>query len=178
MFMAAGLRFDSDRYLRSSPFKAISVFRRGEVPPKDNPTREQRPDSGFLVLVSHDEHPQLTEQVVDAMGFLTAHSKELEKLRAAGVEKMLFDFGSHQEHVMQRSQYLPPELLQAMAKHQMGLVFSLSRCLPVEVLMFPLVASISAPGEEADFASPVLNFPVLGGVVEFDVGGPVDFQPA
>ena len=47
-----------------------------------------------------------------------------------------------------------------------------------QVLLFPLQASGSGPGEEADPASAALHLPLLRGIVEFDVGGPEDFEPA
>jgi len=45
-----------------------------------------------------------------------------------------------------------------------------------QVLLFPLQASGSGPGEEADPASAALHLPLLRGIVEFDVGGPGDFK--
>ena len=48
----------------------------------------------------------------------------------------------------------------------------------MQVLLLPLQAGRSRLGEEPDFAFPILDFPLLSGVVEFDVGGPVDFEPA
>ena len=52
------------------------------------------------------------------------------------------------------------------------------RLLRLQVLLLPLQAGGSGPGDEANLAFPVLHFPILSGVVEFDVGGPVDFKPA
>ena len=49
VFVASGLDFDVDRYLAGSPFKAMMVFRKGDVPPENNPQRLPRPDSGFVV---------------------------------------------------------------------------------------------------------------------------------
>ena len=48
----------------------------------------------------------------------------------------------------------------------------------MQVFLFPLKANRPGPGAEPDFASPVHYFPMLSGVVEFDVAGPVDFKPA
>ena len=50
--------------------------------------------------------------------------------------------------------------------------------LDLQILLFPLQASGSGPGDEPDLAFPVLHFPFLGGVVEFDVGSPMDLEPA
>ena len=44
--------------------------------------------------------------------------------------------------------------------------------------MLPFQASGSGSGEEPDPAFPVDYLPLLMGVVEFDVGGAVDFQRA
>ena len=48
----------------------------------------------------------------------------------------------------------------------------------VKVLLFPFKASSSGLGDKPDLASPVLHLPMLRGVVEFDVAGPGDFEPA
>jgi hypothetical protein len=48
----------------------------------------------------------------------------------------------------------------------------------LQVLLLPLQTSRSRLGDEPDSASPVLQFLLLGGVVEFEVGGPMDFKPA
>ena len=48
----------------------------------------------------------------------------------------------------------------------------------LRVLLLPLRAGRSGPGEKPHFALPILYLPMLSGVVEFDVGGTVDLQPA
>jgi len=48
----------------------------------------------------------------------------------------------------------------------------------LQALFLPLQTGGSSFGDEPDPASPVLHFPLLGGVVEFDVAGPGDFKPA
>jgi len=48
----------------------------------------------------------------------------------------------------------------------------------LQVSLLPFQAGGTGPGEEADFASLVLHFPMLTGVVEFDLAGPGDFQVA
>ena len=51
--------------------------------------------------------------------------------------------------------------------------------LRLQVALFPPQASRPRfGGDESDLALPVLHFPMLRGIVEFDVGGPVDFEPA
>ena len=44
--------------------------------------------------------------------------------------------------------------------------------------MFPLQARRTGTGDEPDPAFSVFDFPMLRGVVEFDVGRSVDFKPA
>jgi hypothetical protein len=48
----------------------------------------------------------------------------------------------------------------------------------LQVLLFPFQAGGSGPGREQDFIVTVPDFPMLRGVVEFDVGGSGDFEPA
>jgi hypothetical protein len=48
----------------------------------------------------------------------------------------------------------------------------------LQVLMLPFQASRTRPGDKPDPSSPVLHFPMLRKVVEFDVGGTLDFKPA
>ena len=123
-FVASGLNFDVDRYLRSSPFKPMSVFRKGEIPPRDNPQRKPRPDSGFVILLSQDQEPGLTRQIQDALAFIFNQEKELERLKEYGVDNMLMDFAVGAGGSLQQSQYLPPELILALGAWKMGLMFS------------------------------------------------------
>ncbi len=44
--------------------------------------------------------------------------------------------------------------------------------------MLPLQARSTRLGDKPDFVLPVLHFPMLRGVVEFDVAGPGDLKPA
>ena len=127
VFVASGLNFDVDSYLKSSPFKTRSIFRKGDIPAKDNPERQSRPDSGFVVLVSSEEGQGLSAQVKTAMKFLAKHEKELDSLKLRGVDNMLLDFGVELGDEIQHSEYLPPELLVVMARFGMGLVFSAIR---------------------------------------------------
>jgi len=127
LFVASGLNFDVDAYLKSSPFKARSVFRKGDIPVKDNPKRESRPDSGFVVLVSSEGGPGLSAQVGLAMQFLSKYEKEISRLKLQGVDNMLLDFGVELGDEIQHAEYLPPELLAVMARFGMGLIFSAVR---------------------------------------------------
>jgi hypothetical protein len=49
--VAAGDDFRVDEFLKSSTFKPMRVFHKGDIPLKENPLKEQRPDSGFALLV-------------------------------------------------------------------------------------------------------------------------------
>jgi len=93
VFVASGLSFDVDRCLSGSPFKAMSVFRKGDIPPKNNPERKPRPDSGFVVLISGDQEPDLAEQLKEALKFLNRREAELKALKEVGVDNMLLDLG-------------------------------------------------------------------------------------
>jgi hypothetical protein len=124
MFVASGLNFDVDGYLPKSPFKAVCVFRKGTVPPMDNPEHQPRPDSGFVVLVGQSQDPGLSHEVSEALKFLSKHEQEILRLRNHGVDNSLFDFGVERQGMMQEAKYLPPELIAALARFSMGLIFS------------------------------------------------------
>ena len=51
----------------------------------------------------------------------------------------------------------------------------LTRFIRLQILLFPLQTGSTGLGEEPDSAPPVLHFPMLRGVVEFDLAGSVDF---
>ncbi len=127
LFVASGLSFNVDDYLNNSPFKPASVFRKGEIPPKDNPQRQARSDSGFVVLVGQSDEPGIVGQIGQAAEFLAKHVKELKRLRAFGVDNMLLDFGIQSSGQLQQSAYLPPEFISALASLGLGLVFSAVR---------------------------------------------------
>ncbi len=48
----------------------------------------------------------------------------------------------------------------------------------LQVRLFPTQASGAGLGNEPNLASAVPDFPTLRGVVEFDLAGPADFEPA
>jgi hypothetical protein len=127
LFAASGLNFDVDRYLASSPFKPVTVFRKGQIPPNANPQRLPRPDSGFVVLVSETEERGITSQLGQAAEFLARHVNELRRLRECGADNMLLEFGIQTGHRMQQSDYLPPDFINALAALGLGLVFSTVR---------------------------------------------------
>lgn len=124
IFVASGLEFAVDDYLRRSPFKAATVFRKGTVPQRNNPQGHPRPDSGFCVLVGNETAGGIQPQLQNAMQFLVRHETELLRLRKIGVDNMLFDFGVARSHALEEAEYFPPELLQEMARLDMGMVTS------------------------------------------------------
>ena len=124
IFVARGMNFDVDDYLRESPFEAVSVFRKGQVPSKNNPHDQYRPDSGFMVAFGDDQEPGLSDQVEEALTFLAEHESELERLKEVGVDRMLLHFGVELRDELRRSEYLPPELIMALGRFGMGLRFS------------------------------------------------------
>jgi len=124
VFVASGLNFDVDGYLQKSPFKAVSVFRKGHIPPKDNPQHQPRPDSGFVVLVAQSPDLGLSLEISEALKFLHKHEQEILHLKNYGVDNALFDFGVEHQGMIQEAKYLPPELIAALARFGMGLIFS------------------------------------------------------
>ena len=87
VFVASGSSFDVNGYLRTSPFKAASVFRRGDIPRKETTAR---PDSGFVVIVCEGD---IGKQAESAFSFLARHERDLQAMRQRGVDDVLFDFG-------------------------------------------------------------------------------------
>ena len=126
MFVASGLAFDVDGYFPGSPFKdkIATVFRKGQIPTRNNPQKLARPDSGFLFMVSATQEPDLSCQIAPALTFLSEYVKEFERLKRLGVDNMLLDFGMEPQRTMERAQYLPPDLIASMSNFHMGLVFS------------------------------------------------------
>ena len=118
VFVASGLRFDVDGYLRTSPFKPVSVFRKGEIPGKESTARS---DAGFVVVVGEGA---VAEQVESAMTFLSRHEPDFQTMRQHGVDNLLFDFGVERNGKIQESHYLPPELITRMGQLGLGLIFS------------------------------------------------------
>jgi hypothetical protein len=124
VLVASGVDFDVDEYLKDSPFKPQHIYRKGEILAENNPAREALTESGFVVLVGEDEYPELVGQVLGALDYW---EEELHQLNDAGAEKLVLDFGITEEAMLQRPQYLPSELILAMSRLEMGLVFSVVR---------------------------------------------------
>ena len=124
--VASGVNFDVDEYLRESPFEVLNVFHRGEaVPPLENPKARPLSDSGFVAVVSHDELLHLLDQAAEALDFLETHEEELRRLKGFGVDAMVLDFRIPQGMSTHPTHFLPPELIEAMGRLKMGLLFSL-----------------------------------------------------
>ena len=124
VFVASGLNFDVEGYLAGSPFKAMTVFRKGDIPPKNNPERKPRSDSGFVVLISGDREPDLGQQLKEALAFLDQHESGLKALKEVGVDNMLLDLGVQVSGKLRQAEYLPPEVIAALGRLGMGLIFS------------------------------------------------------
>lgn len=124
VLVASGEEFDVDEYLRESPFEPQHVYHKGEVPVPDNPEQEPLTESGFVLLVGQEEYPQLMEQVRRALDYW---DEELHDLSTAGANNLLLDFGIAEDNLLQQPHYLPPELIAAMNRLEMGLVFSVVR---------------------------------------------------
>jgi hypothetical protein len=124
VFVASGLNFDVDGYLTGSPFKPMAVFRKGDVPPKNNPEGKPRPDSGFVVLINADQELGLGQQLKEAFAFLSQHEADLKAVRQVGVDNMLLDLGVQVGDKIQQAEYLPPELIAILGQLGMGLIFS------------------------------------------------------
>jgi hypothetical protein len=114
-----------DKFLEKSPFRPRSKYYKGDVPPEDNPQKLPRPDSGFVVLVSHDEKgDDLSGQIQPACNFLLKNEEEIHGARGFGADNFLLDFGLVPGQQMQSSLYLPPELIEVLGRLGMGLRFS------------------------------------------------------
>ena len=75
-------------------------------------------------MVSQDYFPHLLDQAGEALDFLETHEKELERLNALAVDHMAFDFRVPRADSAQPTHHWTSELIAAMARWQMELVFS------------------------------------------------------
>ena len=124
MFTASGLNFDVDGFLRGSSLKPFTVYHQGESPKAGNILFRPQEEPGFMLLVSHDDKPKLVEQGLAALDFIAANNQEFEHLIEVGAEKLLLHFGLAKHQIAKRPQYLPPELLLAMGRSGIGLIFA------------------------------------------------------
>lgn len=123
-FVATGLKFDVDGYLRNSPLKPFMVYHPGEALKLGEVSWRPQKEAGFMTLVGQDPEPSLLEQAMKALAFLSQNKAELERLKEAGAEKLHLDFAITKAQISDRAQYLPPQLLLAMGQSGVGLVFS------------------------------------------------------
>ena len=123
-FVAGGVNFDMDQYIRDTPFEVLSVFHKGDARPEGDPEDGPRPDSGFVAVVSHDHFPHLLDQVAEAVDFLEMREQDLKRLTELGVDWMALDFRVQQESGPTPTHHLPKELITAMSRWQMELAFS------------------------------------------------------
>lgn len=118
VFVASGLRFDVDGYLQSSPFKPVSVYRKGETPRLETTAR---PDSGFVVVLG--EGP-MAEQIDLALKFLAHHEQDFQLMQRKGVDNLLLNFAVERGWNLEESTYLPAELITKMGQLGLGMIFS------------------------------------------------------
>ncbi len=127
IFVASGVDFDVDGYLRESPFEPSGIFHRGHVPKKGSPQKTPRPDSGFSVVISDSDQPGLGAVIDEALAFLKEHERDINALRKAGADNLLLDFGVELRGEVQRSEYLPAEITRIVGRLGLGLVFTAVR---------------------------------------------------
>jgi hypothetical protein len=123
-FVASGVNFEVDEYLRTTPFEVLCVFHKGGGRGAGDLESGPRPDSGFAAVVSHDDLPHLLDQVSEALEFLEVHEKELERLKGLGVDRMALDFRVPHFDNPQPTHELPAALITAMSRWGMDLIFS------------------------------------------------------
>jgi hypothetical protein len=124
IFSVSGQNLDVDGFLRGSSLQPFTVYHRGESPKAGNILFRPQEEPGFMILVSHDAQPSFLDQALAALDFIAANNSELEQLRNAGAQKLLLNFGLAKHQIAKRPHYLPPELLLAMGRSGIGLVFA------------------------------------------------------
>jgi hypothetical protein len=106
---AAGHGFDVEAFLGASPFKAESVYQKGQANVSAEPVRMV---AGFTLRVSGAGSDDLAGQVRDAIAFLDQFEEELRRLgRFPGVEEVSLGFGIAWRDVAVQTDTFPPELL-------------------------------------------------------------------
>ncbi len=107
---ASGAKFDVDAFLKSSPFKADVVYRKGQR--RRPASRGAQVASGFNVVISDSDDPQ--EQVQKALAFVHKNRDELLRLvRFGGIDDVILDLACPQKEFVARTARLPAELLTA-----------------------------------------------------------------
>ena len=108
---ATGAKFDVDAFLKDSPFRPATVYRKGQR--RRPASRGVQTASGFNVVVSDtDDSPE--KQIEYALSFLRdQHGELLRLVRFGGVEEIVLDFGIPQNEIATRSARFPADLLVA-----------------------------------------------------------------
>ena len=75
-------------------------------------------------MVAQSPEPGLSHEIPKAFKFLFKNEQEILRLKDLGVDNMLLDFGVEHRGVIQEAEYLPPELIIALGRFGMGLIFS------------------------------------------------------
>ncbi len=124
VFVATGVHFAVDEYLRTSSLKPFVVYHPGEALKLGEMSWRPQKEAGFMALVAKHDRPGLLDLAPGALSFLSERKEEFERLRNAGAQKLHLDFAITKDQLSERAQYLPPDLLLAMGQSQVGLVFS------------------------------------------------------
>jgi CheY-like chemotaxis protein len=125
-----GEHLDPDALLAGLSLQPYSVFRKGDpVSPGSTRNQRQHQFGGFKCDVSQADGV-LTEEVADAIVFLTRHFDDLARLRdLPAVEEMWLDFGHYLRidgvRVIGQFDRLPPELLRLAGELRIGIELSL-----------------------------------------------------
>ena len=117
----SGDDFRVDAFLADSNFRPYHVHHRGDIARRS----DRFIDSGISLDVSSADG-DLDAEITDAIGFLSTHEAELQRLRDfPGVTDMRLDFGYYCRHVAAQFDYLPPDLLARAGKLGIGIELSL-----------------------------------------------------
>lgn len=125
-----GEEFEPDSVLPSLSLRPYRVYHKGErVAPEGPRSKKLHRSGGFSCDVS-SANGLLSEEVADALTFLTTYYPDLARLRDhPAVEDMRIDFGYHLrldgERVVVQCDFLPPELLRLAGELSIGFELSL-----------------------------------------------------
>jgi hypothetical protein len=113
---AAGLNFDVDSFLATSPIQACAVYHAGEPKFSTKPDGPRIAKSGFNADVSRRDWADLAGQIEDAKTFLRTLEAELRRITAfPGFESMTIDFPMNlrigTNNIVVQSDRLPADLL-------------------------------------------------------------------
>lgn len=77
------------------------------------------------MLISGDRQVGLSQQLDEALAFLNLHALELQAIKNVGVDNMLLDLGMEVGNKLPQAEYVPPELIAALGRLGMGVIFSI-----------------------------------------------------